>query len=133
MIRSKYSSLIGMVIAIILVFGLDLWLNKQERLARQNGEFQTYMIWIIVVGFVLGVILYALSWLALLRSQRSTPISIVFIIIGLVVYIYPVLYLWAPAWLSWLTLPYLYSYDTPFAYDGIYIAVLGFLHLSLPK
>jgi predicted membrane protein len=133
MMRSKYSSLIGMVVALILFLGLDRWQDRQGRLAQQNSEFQTYMIWIIVIGLVIGVLLYGLSWLTLFQSQRSSPISIIFIIVGVIVYIYPVLYLWAPAWISWLPLPYIYSYSTPFAYTGIFLAVLGFLHFSLPK
>jgi hypothetical protein len=91
------------------------------------------MTWIIVIGLVTGAVLLGLSWLTLLKSERSYPISIIFIIIGLIFYIYPVIYLWVPAWIAWLPLPYLYSFSTPFAYTGIYIAVLGFLHFSLPK
>ncbi len=133
MIRSKYSSLIGMVITLILIFGLDQWQAKQVRLARQSSDFQTYYIWIIIIGFAAGAILYALSWLTLLRSQKSAPISTIFIIIGLVVYSYPILYVWAPVLFPGMPLPYIYSYSTPLAHTGIFIAVLGVLHLSLPK
>jgi hypothetical protein len=133
MLRSKYAALIGMFIALILFFGLDRWLDQQAQLARRTSDFRTYMIWIIVVGLVLGILLYTLSWLTLLKSQRSTAISIIFMLIGLLVYLYPVLYLWAPSWISWPHLSYLYTYSTPVAYTGIFIAVLGFLHLSLPQ
>ena len=133
MMRSKYSSLMGTVIALALLFGLDKWLDRQARLARLNSDYQSYMIWIIMIGLAIGVVWFLLSWLTLLKSERSYLISIIFIFVGLIVYIYPVLYLWNPAWIAWLSLPYLYGFNAPVAYTGIFIAVLGLLHLSLPK
>lgn len=132
MIRSKYSSLVGMVIAIILFIGIDKWLYWQERTARQNINFELYYLWVIVSGLAICALLCALSWLTLLKSQRSYPISIIFIAVGLIVYIYPILYLLIPQWIPWLSFPYISYYNTPFVYTGIFIAVLGFLHLFLP-
>jgi uncharacterized membrane protein len=132
MIRSKYSSLAGMLISLFLFFGLDRWLADQAKIARDNTDFRSYVLWITLIGFAIAALLYVLSWLTLFRSQRSTPISIIFIVVGLVVYLYPVLYLWSPVWAPWLPLPYLFSYDTPVAYTGVFITVLGFLHLSQP-
>lgn len=129
MFRSRYSSLIGMIIALCMFFGIDRLLARQARIARQSSDFQQYMVWIIGIGLAIGVLLFVLSWLTLSRSQRSYQISFVFIVIGLLVYIYPILYLW----IGWLHLPYLYNYDTPISYTGIFISVLGVLHLSLPK
>jgi hypothetical protein len=133
MLRSKYSSLIGLVISLFLFFGTDKWLDRQARIAHLNSDFQTYMIWIIVIGLAICALLFALSWLTLFRSQRSVPISIIFIAVGLIVYIYPVLYQLVPLWIPWLPLPYIYYYNTPLAYTGIFITVLGILRLSLPK
>ncbi len=133
MIRSKYSSLLGMIISVILFLGLDRWLANQARIAQDSADYQSYAIWISLIGLAICALLYILSWLTLLRSQRSTAISIVFIAVGLLVYFYPVIYLWSPLWMPWLPLPYIYSYDTPIAYTGIFITALGILHLSLPK
>jgi hypothetical protein len=132
MIRSKYSSLIGMVIGLFLFFGIDRWLDRQVRIAQKNAHFQPYMIWIIVSGLAICALFYALSWLTLFRSQRSVSISIIFIVVGLIVYTYPVLYLWTPQWIPWLNLPYISAYNTPLPYTGIFITALGILHLSLP-
>ena len=132
MIRSKYSSLLGMAIAVILFIGMDKWLYRQERLARQTPDFQLYVIWMVISGFAIFVILCVLSWVTLLKSQRSYPISILFLVVGIIVYTYPVLYLWLPLWIPWLPVPYISAYDSPFPYTGIFIAVLGFLHLFLP-
>jgi uncharacterized membrane protein len=129
MIRSKYLSLVGMVISFLLFFGLDRWLANQAQLAQDNADFQPYMLWTILIGLAICAVLYILSWLTLYRSQRSSLISIIFIVVGLLVYAYPVLY----QWITWLPIPYLYFYDTPFAYTGIFIVLLGILHLSLPK
>ena len=133
MIRSRYSSLVGMLISLMLFLGLDRWLAEQARLARDSSNYQSYALWVTLIGLAIGALLYLLSWLTLSRSQRSTPISIVFIVVGLLVYFYPLLYLWSPVWMPWLNLPYIYAYDTPAAYTGIFITVLGVLHLSLPK
>jgi hypothetical protein len=129
MIRSKYSSLIGMTIELILFFGIDKWLDWQARIAQKSSDYPTYFIWIIVSGLVICVLLCGLSWLTLIKSQRSFPISIIFIAVGLLVYNYPILYLWS----SWLPLPYIFSYHTPLAYTGIFISVLGMMHLFLPE
>jgi len=75
MIRSKYSSLIGMVIALILFIGIDKWLYWQGRTSRQNSHFELYYLWVIVSGLAICALLCAMSRLTMLKSQRSYPIN----------------------------------------------------------
>ncbi len=133
MVRSKYSSLVGMLVAALLFYGLDRWLANQASIARDSSNYQSYALWVSLIGLAVCAILYILGWMTLSRSQRSTAISIVFIVAGLLIYFYPLIYLWSPVWFPWLSLRYLYAYDTPMAYTGIFITALGVLHLSLPN
>ena len=128
MLNSKYSSLIGTAMALIIFIGIDRWLYQQGRLALETSNFETFYFWVLVTGLGIFAILCALSYLTLLKSQPSTPISIAMMIVGLIVYIYPIVYLSGA-----LPLPYISYYSTPFAYTGIFFAVLGFLHFYLPK
>lgn len=122
-----------MVIALILFVAINQWLERQARIYLQSTDFQSYLIWMILSGLAIGALLCALSWLTLLRSRRSYPISLIFITVGSIVYAYPFLYLIIPHWFPWLSLPYISSYTTPFPYTGIFIGVIGFLHLFLPN
>ena len=128
MIRSRYSSLLAMALALLLAFGIDKWFYQQTLIYRQRLNATVYEMWIIAVGLALCIVWSCLGWITLMRSRRSVIVSIIFLVIGSLVYIYPLLQLyfrWLPLLVS--------SFISPFMNSGIYVAVLGILHLFLPE
>jgi len=121
---------IGAFIVLAISYLLDKWLFSQTRLARSNPATNWYtdpiFVWTLVSGLILFAIWLGLSWIVLTRSQRSLPISIIILIVGLVIYLYPFLQMI----LIWL--PYLFTnVRTPLSYSGLYIAVLSILQLLI--
>lgn len=79
----------GVVVTLALAYLLDSWLFKQTRLARSEGTQNPLHLWTAVSGLVLFTAWLVLSWITLTRCQRSTPISVIVLIVGLFLYAYP--------------------------------------------
>ena len=128
-IRSRVIYPIGVLITLGLAYLLDSWLFTQTRLAKSThlvGIHDPLFLWTIISGLVLFAAWLALSWLALTKSSRSLPISLIIIVIGLIFYIYPYLEML----ITWLPMLY-FTVRTPLAYTGLFIAVLSTLQLIL--
>ena len=130
-IRSRIIFPIGVLITLGIAYLLDSWLFIQTRLAKSTrlgpGDIHDPLfIWTIISGFVLFAAWLALSWLALTKSSRSLPISLISIVIGLIFYMYPYLEMF----FTWLPMLY-FTVRTPLAYTGLFIAVLSTLQLIL--
>lgn len=115
---------VGVLITLVLAYLLDRWLFSQTRLAQSTGNQYPLILWTAVSGFVLFATWLALSWIALTRSRRSTPVSIIILIIGLLLYLYPYLQLLV----TWLPMLF-FTVRTPLTYTGLFIAVLSILQL----
>ncbi len=123
---------IGALIVLVIAFLLDKWLFSQTRLAHSNPASTWYQDPIFVWTFVSGIILFALwiglGWIVLARSQRSLPVSIIFLIVGLIIYLFPFLQM------IFIWLPYLFTnVRTPLSYSGLYIAILSILQLLIKQ
>jgi hypothetical protein len=116
------------VIALGLAYAINQWLTIQERNFRATSNYVQWVIWLLVCGLLLIVIWLALAWITLSLSHRSALVSIVFLVVGLLVFSYPLL------WQSFRWIPTLVNYwiDTPLSYTGIFIVVVGFLNLLRP-
>jgi hypothetical protein len=123
---------LGVLVVLALSYLLDKWLFTQTRLAHSNPASTWYQDPIFVWTFVSGIILFAawlgLGWIVLARSQRSLPISIIILIVGLIIYLYPFLQMI----FTWL--PYIFTnVRTPLSYSGLYIAILSILQLLIKQ
>jgi hypothetical protein len=123
---------LGVLVVLALSYLLDKWLFTQTRLARINPATtwtqDPIFVWTLVSGLVLFAIWLGLSWIALTRSQRSLPISVIILIVGLVIYLYPFLQMI----IIWL--PYIFTnVRTPLSYSGLYIAILSILQLLIKQ
>ncbi len=121
---------IAALVMLFIAYLLDRWLFTQSRLARAGISQLTtspLFVWTIVSGIVLFVAWLAVSWLTLARTRRSVPISIIGMIVGFILFIYPYLQVYAA-----ILLPMLFrATNTPLAYTGLYISVLSGLQLII--
>ena len=69
-----------------------------------------------------------LSWITLTRCQRSTPISVIVLIVGFFLYAYPSL----EFLITWLPMMF-FTVRTPRSYTGLFVAVLSVLHLLVTR
>jgi hypothetical protein len=122
---------VGVLITLVLAYLLDKWLFTQTRL-EQSGNFkwglEPLFLWTVVSGLVLFAAWLALSWIALARSQRSLPIAIAILIVGLLIYLYPFLQMI----FTWLPMLF-FTVRTPLSYSGLYIAILSILQLLIKQ
>jgi hypothetical protein len=120
---------IGVLVTLVLAYLLDNWLFTQTWLSKSThlvGIQDPLFLWTVVSGLILYTAWLALSWIALTKSRRSLPISIIIIVIGLLLYIYPYLEME----ITWLPMIY-FTIRTPLAYTGLFIAILSTLQLIL--
>ena len=123
---------IGVLAILIIAYFLDKWLFTQTRLARSNPATtwsqDPIFVWTLVSGLVLFAVWLGLSWIALTRSQRSLPVSIIFLFVGLIIYLYPFLQM------IFIWLPYIFTnVRTPLSYSGLYFAILSILQLLIKQ
>ena len=122
----------GVLVTLALAYLLDRWLFTQTRLARSNPPITWYQdpifVWTLVSGLILFTAWLGLGWIALTKSQRSLSVSIILLIVGLIVYLYPfvqMIFIW---------LPYIFTnVRTPLSYSGLYIAILSILQLLIKQ
>jgi hypothetical protein len=123
---------IGALVTLFLAYMLDKWLFIQMRFQRSNPSStwiqDPLFLWTVVSGLVLFAAWLGLSWIALTRSQRSLPISIIILIVGLLIYIYPFLQMI----FTWLPMLF-FAVRTPLSYSGLYIAILSILQLLIKQ
>ena len=121
---------IGVLVVLVIAYLLDKWLFTQTRLARSNPAQTWYQdpifVWTLVSGLILFIVWLGLGWIVLARSHRSLPISIIILIVGLIIYLYPFLQM------IFIWLPYIFTnVRTPLSYSGLYIAILSILQLLI--
>jgi len=123
--RTRFIPLLGLVIAIALAYAINQWLTLQERNFRVTSNYKLYSVWLLVSGLFIIIVWLALGWITLKLGHRSVLVSIIFLVAGLLVFSYPIL------WQSFRWIPTLVIYwtDTPLAYTGIFIVVIGTLNL----
>ncbi len=120
---------IASLVTLFIAYLLDRWLFTQTRLARSGISQPTInplFVWTIVSGLVLFAAWLVVSWITLARTRRSVPVSILGMIVGLLLFIYPYLQMYA-VWLPML----FFATNTPLAYTGLYISVLSGLQLII--
>lgn len=117
----------GVAINLLLAYFLDRWLFTQTQVAQAEGIQTPLHKWTIVSGLVLFFFWLGLSWVTLTTSQKSRLVSVIVLIVGLVLYIYPTLQMLA----TWTPMLF-FTVRTPLSYTGLFVAVLSVLHLLVP-
>ena len=120
-----------MLATLAISYGIDRWLSYQQRIARQYSTFSQAYAWEIVGGLVLLLVWLAIGWFVLVKSRRILAISIIYIVVGVLAF------LWFPLQLVsvfWITHLYLFStFVYNLQYSGLFIAALGVLTILTPK
>jgi len=131
MVRSFITSTLSMLATLAIAYGIDQWIYYQQRIARQRSNFQQPYIWIIIGGLILLVAWMALGWFVLVKSRRIFAVSVIYVLVGLLAFI------WFPLELGsvfWITHLYLFSnFVYNLQYSGLFIAALGVLTILIPK
>ena len=102
---SSAVSILGLIVVLGVAWGFDAWM---EFLSRRNS--QTFsLVWVIfwsypLIALFLAAILLLLAWFVFNPAPRNMWISLVFLIVGLFIVIYPAL-VFTPALCCWV--PYL--------------------------
>jgi len=131
MIPSFITSALSMLITLAIAYGIDQWLNIQQSYPRMNINFQQAFLWEFFSGLLLCVVWIALSWMVLVKNRRSVAISILYIVIGLLSFVWIPLEMASPFVMKHL---FLFRNSVPnLQYSGLFIAALGFLTLLFPK
>lgn len=127
MIFKRYISPLAMVATLTLVYGIDNWLDYQEKIAFNTNSYTPLLAWTLVSRMFLIVVWLALYWITFVWAQRDVRVGVFHLIVGFVIVIYPATQMFVPG------LPFLFtSYDTSLSYTGIFFSLLGILLLLQP-
>jgi hypothetical protein len=131
MVRPLITSTLSMLASMAIAYGIDRWLVYQQRVARREMTYPSAYTWVIIGGLVLLLVWLVESWFILVKSQRTLAVSIIFIILGLLAFVWYPLELASPFWLMHF---YLFPYPVDnLQYSGLFIAILGILTLIIPN
>lgn len=130
---AKAISLTGMVGLLAVAYGLDRWLEVQQRkIVTQTFNPMPRLLLSVAANLLMAGSLLALSWLVIFRGDRSRLVASIFLIVGLFLTLYPAI---APAAHSVLSLSgpmRLFLYLLPnslLARSGAFLAVIGLVSL----
>jgi hypothetical protein len=132
---SILSSILSMLIAMMIAYGLDYWLYLQLRYSRQTGNGGIILVWEILGGLILCAVWLALGLIVKVKGHRNLAVSIIYILIGLLSFVWFPLKFIGPVLLADMA-KYIFLFPTQpinFQYTGLFITALGFLTLLHPK
>ncbi len=125
MAGSFITSILSMLATLAIAYGIDRWINVQQRAARQNFTFPQAYTWVIVGGLVMLLLWLVLSWLVLVKNRRTPAVAIIYIVAGLLAFAWYPLEFVSRFWAEHL---WLFTFQVNnFQYSGLFIAVLGVL------
>ncbi len=133
--RSRSTQIVplaGMVIALLLAFGLDrvILLLREENARALTAGYA--LLWTYVLAnLVLAICLLMLFWIIAARGERSKLVAVIFLIVGIPVLFAPVIY-FTPAFAGLNLTDYLLP-DTLLYQAGVFMAAIGLLSLILPR
>jgi hypothetical protein len=125
------TSTLSMLATLAIAYGIDQWIYYQQRIARRDMSFPQAYLWAIIGGVVLLVVWIALGWFVLAKSRRIRSVSIIFIVTGILAFLWFPLEEVSVFWITHLFLFPNFVYNLQFS--GLFIAVLGCLTLFIPK
>ena len=132
MIRSFVASALSMLATLAIAYGFDRWIAYQQRIARRDFTMVTAYTWVIIAGLVTFLVWLALGWFSLVKSRRILAISIIYVAVGLLAFLwYPLALVFPFFWAVHLF--HLWTIPSNLQYSGLFVAVLGVLTLLSPK
>jgi hypothetical protein len=124
----RYISLLALVVIIALQYGIDSFIDFQRLRASREQTFEQYLIFAVASHVILLFLWLALYWFTLIWGQPNSTMGVIFLIVGFVIVIYPVIELYTNR------IPFLFnSPNTSLQYTGVFTAFLGVLLLLKPK
>jgi len=131
MVISFIASTLSMLATLAIAYGIDRWVTYQQRIARRDLSIAQAEIWVIVGGLVLLLVWLALGWFILAKRRRMVAVSVVYILVGLLAFLWFPLELVSVFWSRYLFLFPNLVYNLQ--YTGLFIAALGILTLVFPN
>ncbi len=131
MIRSLITSTLSMLATLAIAYGIDRWLSYQQRIARRDATFAQAEIWVMIGGLVVLLVWLALGWFILVKNRRILAVSIIYIIVGVLAFLWLPLQFVSEFWIIHFYLFYTFVYNLQ--YSGLFIAALGVLTILIPK
>jgi hypothetical protein len=124
--------MVTMLATLAITYGIDRWVFLQFNLGKPNDVRAISASIGTILGGLLTCLLWVLfCWIILVKNRRSLAASIIFILIGLLAFIWFPLETLSPFWLR-----YLFIFPTApinLQSTGLLITALGILTLLLPK
>jgi hypothetical protein len=124
MLLRRYISLLSILVAIALAYGLDSWLINQRNLAFRTTDITPLIMWTLAIHFLLIAVFLGLFWIIFRWNISDTSPGLIILIIGIATVIYPALQISVPGLPSIFT-----SFNSLLSYTGIFISFLGVLKL----
>jgi len=132
MVRSFITSTLSMLATLALAFGIDRWFFLQFNLGKPAYERVVTAAYGAIIGGLMTCLLWMVfCWIILYKNHRTPAASIIFIIAGLLAFIWSPLEALSPFWARYLFL--FPTVPTNFQYSGLLITALGFLTILSPK
>ncbi len=121
-----------MLATLAIAYGIDRWVFVQFNLGKPADERATTASTGAILGGLTTCLLWILlAWIILVKKYHTPAASVLFIIAGLLAFLWFPLEVLSPFWLR-----YLYVFSTMpanFQFTGILITALGILTLISPK
>ena len=131
---SKIIALLAIPAALAFAEGIESLLAYQQKYAYASFEYTPYFLTWFAAGLVLVAVWFALGWLVLFITKRSALVSLVYLVIGLLILIIPIISLLGmSSGLGWISgsVIFMHTYLLPEHVNltGAYMAVLGLLNI----
>jgi hypothetical protein len=131
---SRVVSFIVLIVVLGVAWGFDAWMEFLGRGNAQTFSLAWALFWSYpLIALLLAAMLLLLAWFVLSQAPRNVWISIVFLIVGLFIVLYPTL-IFTPALCCWV--PYIgplqISRTLYLFSSGGFVAIIGLFGLILP-
>jgi hypothetical protein len=124
MALKKYMPLLALVLTIAVIYGMDIFLLRQNMVSAREGTVEQFFILTFVSRLILLIFWLALYWITFIWGEPNTAMGVIFLIVGFVIMIFPIIQV------SFTGVPFLFtSYGTNLQYTAIFIMFLGILLL----
>ncbi len=132
MVRSMITSTLSMLATLAIAYGIDWWTAYLLRITRRDFTMMQAYTWgVLLGGVVLLLVWLASGWYFLVKSHRNRAVSVLYIVAGLLAFLWLPLELVSRFWALHL---YFFSFQVNnLQYTGLFLAALGVLALFTPK
>jgi hypothetical protein len=89
-------SLLGLMVVFGLAYGLDFWVNTLRETGFRTFQIAPYIQGSILANVVISLAVMVLAWRVLFRERRSQLVAVIFLLVGLMVTLLPVILLNIP-------------------------------------